>query len=229
MTRVLALTAVEIEARGLARHLGLARVGTGDWPHYRGGVLEIACIGLRGACLAERVAACAPTSLVVSAGVCGALAPELTCGQLVVPAAVIAADGARHQTDPPPGLVRAGALLTVAELVDTPAAKSRLWMTTGALAVDMESAIIIEWARARGTPVAVVRGVADTAHQAIPADLAELVGASGRIGAGRALRVALGRPRAVADALALGRGTAAALKTVAAALASIARQEAPRA
>jgi len=41
--------------------------------------------------------------------------------------------------------------------------------------------------------------------------------------AGRALRAALARPSALADAMSLGRGTAAALKSVAAALARIAR------
>jgi hypothetical protein len=34
---VLVVTAVDLEARGLARHLGLARVTGCDWPHYRGG------------------------------------------------------------------------------------------------------------------------------------------------------------------------------------------------
>jgi adenosylhomocysteine nucleosidase len=223
VTHVLVLTAVDLEARGLARHLGLAPVGGARWPHYRGGALEIAGIGVRGTCLEERVAGGPPPSLVVSAGACGALAPDLAAGDLVVPETVMAPTGARHATDPWPGLLRAGALLTVAELVETPAAKARLWVATGALAVDMESATILAWARARGVPVVVVRGVADTAQQTVPADLAALVEPGGGVRAGRALRVALGRPRAVADAVTLGRGTAAALKTVAAALGRIAR------
>ncbi|OLE37499.1 MAG: hypothetical protein AUG00_08020 [Candidatus Rokubacteria bacterium 13_1_20CM_2_70_7] len=206
MTHVLVLAAVDVEARGLARHLGLEPVGGAGWPHYRGGALEIAGIGVRGSCLEERVAGGSPPSLVVSAGACGALAPDLAAGDLVVPETVIAPTGARHATDPRPGLVRAGALLTVAELVETPAAKARLWVATGALAVDMESAT-----------------VADTAQQTVPADLAALVEPGGGVRAGRALRVALGRPRAVADAVILGRGTAAALKTVAAALGKIVR------
>src|ERR671931_611635 len=43
------------EARGLARHLGLARVDTAPWPHYRGGALEVVGVGLGAGHLAERL------------------------------------------------------------------------------------------------------------------------------------------------------------------------------
>src|SRR3989442_7463297 len=96
-------------------------------------------------------------------------------------------------------------------------------MKAGAAAVNMESAVIVAWAGARGVRAAVVRGVSDTATDAVPADLAALVDVGGRVSAGRAIRAALARPSALADAMHLGRGTAAALKTVAAALARVAR------
>jgi adenosylhomocysteine nucleosidase len=220
---VLVLTAIDVEARALARHLGLARVERDDWPHYRAGALDVACVGLRAGRLEERVGEWTRPDVVVSAGACGALAPALTTGDLVVPDTVVAADGSRHVTDTLPGLTRAGALLTVPDIVDSVAAKSRLWMDTGAIAVDMESSVIVGWARSRGIRAAVVRGVSDTATDAVPADLAALVDVGGRVRAGRALRAALARPSALADAMSLGRGTAAALKSVAAALARIAR------
>jgi len=223
VTHVLVLTAVDVEARGLARHLGLARVEGTPWPHYRAGALEIACVGVRAGRIEERVNACVPPDLLVSAGACGALAPSLVTGDLVVPETVVSADGGRHTTDALPGLPRAGALLTVADVVESVAAKARLWMETGAAAVDMESALIVAWARSRGIRVAVVRGVSDTAADAVPADLVALVDVGGRVSAGRAIRAALARPSALADAMHLGRGTAAALKTVAAALARVAR------
>ena len=50
-----------------------------------------------------------------------------------------------------PGLRRAGTLLTVDEVVATAELKARLWMETGALACDMESVPIVEWA-ARARP-----------------------------------------------------------------------------
>ena len=224
MTHVLVLTAIDVEARGLARHLGLARVEHSPWPHYRAGSLEIACVGVRAGRIEDRVIACGPPDVVISAGACGALAPALSTGALVVPETVVSADGNRQPTDAVPGLARAGALLTVADVVESAAAKSRLWMETGAVAVDMESAVIVAWARSRGVPAAVVRGVSDTATDAVPADLAALVDVGGRVRAGRAIRAALARPGALADAMHLGRGTAAALKTVATALAQVSRR-----
>ncbi len=224
MKQVLVLTAVDLEARGLARHLGLAAVSGSEGSHYRGGVLEIACVGPRAARLAERASAWRPPSLVVSAGACGALAPDLAVGALIVPAAVIGPDGVRLATSAVSSLTRAGTLLTVADVVHTPEDKARLWIETGAVAVDMESSVLLEWARAAGVPGVVIRAVSDTAASGVPPDLAALVEPGGRVNRGHALRAMLARPGAVADAIALGRGTGTALRTVAAAIGRLARQ-----
>jgi adenosylhomocysteine nucleosidase len=213
---------MEVEAHRLAHHLRLARMSGSAWPHYRSGALEVVAVGLRARFMTER-AVVDGSPLIVSAGACGALDPRLGRGDLVVPETVVAPTGLRHPTDAVPALTRRGALLTVAEVAQTAVDKARLWMETGALAVDMESAPIVAWARTRGFRVAVVRAVSDTAEQAVPADVAGLVDAGGRVRAGSALRAALARPRAIADALALGRGADAALRAVAAALGAIAR------
>ncbi|MBI1735303.1 MAG: hypothetical protein HYR51_09020 [Candidatus Rokubacteria bacterium] len=226
MTSILVLTAVDLEARALARDLGLTAARSSAWPHFRGGTLEIACVGLRASQLDARAAAFRTPVLVVSAGACGALAPGLAEGALIVPDTVLAADGERLTTDAVPGLARAGTLATLDDVAETPEAKARLWLETGAVAVDMESAPIVRWARARGARAVVVRGVADTAMHGVPADLAALVGADGRVSAGRAARAILARPAALGQALALRRGTTAALRAVAAALAAIARSHA---
>src|SRR6185369_13409210 len=115
-------------------------------------------------------------------------------------------------------------LLTVAEVVHRPEDKARLWIETGAVAVETESSLFLGWARAAGVPAVVVRAVSDTAAAGVPPDLAALVEPGGRVNRGHALRAMLARPRAVADAIVLGRGTGAALKTVAAALGRLARQ-----
>jgi adenosylhomocysteine nucleosidase len=223
VSRLLILTGVDVEARGLARHLALGQVTASAWPHYRAGALEVVCVGLQAAGLEERLAAARP-SLVISAGSCGALGPHLRRGDLVVPETVIGLDGSRAATAAWPGLVRHGSVLSVAGLVDTPAAKGRLWIETGALAADMESGPIVAWARTRGVPAAVVRGESDTAGQVVPRDLAGLVDPGGRVRRGQAIGVALSRPRALADALVLGRGTAAALAAVARVLGELARR-----
>jgi len=222
VTRLLVLTAVDLEARDLARHLGLAPVAASAWPRFTGGAIEIAAVGLGAIHLAARLDAAPVARLVVSAGVCGALAPELAVGALVVPEAVLAPDGRRQPTALAGGLRRHGTLLTTERVLEDAAAKSRLWLSTGALAVDMESAAILAWAAARGVPGMVVRGVSDPAGRGVPADLARVVG-DGRVRPLRAVGAMLARPRALADAMALRAGTAAALKSVATALGTLAR------
>jgi adenosylhomocysteine nucleosidase len=225
VTRVLVVTAVDLEARGLARHLGLARVAGLDWPHYRGGALDLICAGPRASYLDARGSGVESASLVISAGVCGALSPDLAEGDLVVPESVVAATR-RLATVALPELRRAGTLVTVEEVVATPEQKARLWVETGALACDMESAAILEWAAKRGLRAAVVRGVSDRASRGVSADLAAVVEPDGRVRTTRAVRVVLSRPRAIPEAMMLMTGTNAALKSVAAALGRIARARA---
>jgi adenosylhomocysteine nucleosidase len=223
VSSILVLTAVDVEARGLARHLGLVGVPESPWPHYRGGVLEVVCVGPRAARLSERAGWRVPT-LVVSAGACGALAPDLAVGSLVIPEAVIAPSGARLAAASLSPLARAGTLLTLAEVVHTPSDKARLWIETGAVAVDTESSVVLEWARSLGVAAAVIRGVSDTAASGVPPDLAAVVEPGGRVRRSQAFRAMLSRPAALADAIALGRGTGAALKAVAHALGRAARR-----
>ena len=224
MTRALVLTAVDVEARGLARHLGLARMPESPWPHFAGGALEIACVGLRASQLAARAAALRAFDIVISAGACGALAPGLGAGDLVVPELVVDARGRRFAAAPLRRLPASGTLVTVAHVVETAAQKSRLWLETGACAVDMESAHVLAWAAERGMPGAVIRAVSDGAERGVPAALAASVGDDGRVRPLRAVTAALGRGAAFADLVQLRAGTDAALKTVAAALAALVRQ-----
>lgn len=223
MRALLVLAAVDIEARGLARHLGLAPVSGSTFPHFRRGAIEVACIGLRASALEARAAHFQPPRLVISAGACGALAPALAEGALVIPDAVVDEDGARVATSALPGSEARGTLVTVARVVTSAADKARLWMATRALACDMESLPIVRWAQARGAAAAVVRGVSDTAAHGVPADLAAVVADDGRVRTMAAVRAALSRRGALTDALALRRGTTRALAAVAAALARAAR------
>ena len=93
MTRVLVVTAIDLEAPGFARHLGadtrverprLAVCPTAEarWTGLPGTA--------RAAHLDARAARRQSSSLVVGAGVCGALYADLP-GDLVVPEAVVAA------------------------------------------------------------------------------------------------------------------------------------------
>jgi nucleoside phosphorylase len=86
--------------------------------------------------------------LVVSAGVCGALAPELAAGALVVPEVVLGADGRRRPTAAVGGARRHGTLLTVDRVLEDAAGKARRWLETGALAkaMDAAAAVAARWA-----------------------------------------------------------------------------------
>jgi adenosylhomocysteine nucleosidase len=221
--RLLVLTAVDLEARTLARQLGLVPSAGHSWPRFTGGALEIVPVGVAASQLATRLADAPAPSLVVSAGVCGALAPQLGVGALVVPEMVLGPDGRRHVTAAVGGLRRSGTLVSADRVLEDAAAKSRLWLETGALAVDLESAEILAWAAGRGVPGAVVRGVSDPAGRGVPADLARVVHDDGRVRPMRAVTAMLARPRALADAVALRAGTTAALKTVAAMLGTLSR------
>src|SRR5207247_5858785 len=119
-------------------------------PHFIGGALELATIGLRGARLAERAPAWRAPDLVVVAGACGALAPSLAIGALVVPTVVLGPDGTRWPTAPLPRVPGEGALLTVAEVVGDAGEEERLWLESGGVSVEMESAAVMTWARERG-------------------------------------------------------------------------------
>ena len=235
---MLVLTAVELEARALARELELQRGSRFPFPVYerstrRGRArLRVAPLGLRAALLPDRWSALAAdlaSPLVVSAGTCGALAPGLGVGDLILPESVLGPTGERLNVTP--GAHRAalqrapgawtGLLLTSAELVGTPEAKALRRRATGASTVDMESAGILAWASRQGSPSLVVRAVSDTAGQQIPAELADLVTPDGKLRTRRAVTLVLTRPGTIADALALRRGARVALKRVARLLATV--------
>ena len=218
MNRLLIVTAVDVEARGLAGHLGLPRRPDPARLRYGGPGIEIACAAPGARHLDRLVDLARAATLVVSAGTCGALAPHLRAGDLVIPEAVLAPDGARRSLPAAPGLSQAGALVSVDRVVETRDAKARLWRDTAAVAVDMESAIIVEWAAALGRVAIAIRGVSDSAADGVPASLARAVDGAGRTRAARAVLALLRRPRMLPRALALRRGTAAAMAAVAGAL-----------
>jgi nucleoside phosphorylase len=236
---VIVLTALELEARGLAREMELRRLSGFGFPAYeregKRDELRVAPVGLGAALLPSRwdlLVSGFVSPLVISAGSCGALAPGLEAGDVVIPESVLDPGGRRLNVTPGAHATavrlanaewseggkareRTGLLLTSVEVVATPEAKASLREESGALAVDMESALIVAWASSHGCPSLVVRAVSDTASQEIPASLIGLVTREGRLRSGRAIVRALSRPRAIPSAFALRRGTAIGLKRIA--------------
>lgn len=122
-----------------------------------------------------------PIDAAILVGFAGGLAPALAPGTLVVADPLL--DEAGHAVPTPLATALAetaraagiacvrGALLTVGQVVETPSEKSRLHVAYGALAVDMESAILATVLSERGIPAAAARVVLDAAEESVPASL----------------------------------------------------------
>jgi hopanoid-associated phosphorylase len=112
---------------------------------------------------------------IISFGVAGGLAPDLRPGDWIVASQVLDAQTARPthmvwsrnllETIPE---VRYGPVIGVPAPVADPQAKQDLHARTGAIAVDMESHIVAEFAARHGMSFAVARVIVDPAHRRVP-------------------------------------------------------------
>jgi adenosylhomocysteine nucleosidase len=232
LVAILVLTAAELETRALARALSLPPLTSLPFLAFGGGTLRIAPIGIGAGRLKERwPALVAPSDcpLVISAGLCGALDPGLRVGDLVVCETVIDGGGARLSVTASASQRAAaagkanpstGAMVSSSRVVATPAAKAALRAKTGGVAVDMESAAILEAAAMHGCASMILRGISDDARETLPEELMALMDPDGRIRTSGVL--ALARPRVLAAALRLKRASRHALGNVAGSLARLA-------
>jgi len=130
----------------------------------------------------------------LSFGLAGALDPALGAGAVLLPETVTDGAGTVHPTDAAwrarlasrggPGAggePRGGSLLSVAQPLTLPAAKSQAWVRTGAVAVDMESVAIATVAIAAGLRFAVARVIIDTAADSVPGSVTRAADARGEV------------------------------------------------
>ena len=136
--------------------------------------------------------------LVVAAGFCGALIPDLRVGDIV--------------TSPH--------ILTVDHLVGDPAEKRALAESSGAEAVDMESAAIERVCAESGTPFLAARAVSDEVDTRLSPALVKVL-TGGRVSWWKALTAALRRPYLFAEYRRLARDTKIAASKLAEALARV--------
>ncbi len=121
--------------------------------------------------------------LVVSAGFCGGLDPQLRRHDLLVAQEVQNAQGQTVQVGCEldlsamrlRGKVHMGRLITVDQPVRTPAAKRALGQQSGALAVDMESFAVAQLCQSEGVACRVFRVVSDAVDDPLPREVAGLV------------------------------------------------------
>jgi adenosylhomocysteine nucleosidase len=156
---------------------------------------------------AERLAARNVSGL-ISFGLAGGLDPALPPGHVVIPEAVLE-DGALYPTDA--GLVlgfgRMNAKLMLAgqAVVAEATAKGRLFASTGASAVDLESGAVARVARRHNLPFAVLRAICDPAERDLPPAALIALDAAGSIGLVRVLASVLRRPGQIPALIRLGQ------------------------
>jgi adenosylhomocysteine nucleosidase len=157
----------------------------------------------------ERVLAFAPVDAMVSTGYCGGLQPSLPPFALVAASEVAVGAGSERFAAIQPSTncrVVSGIVLSTDHVVNTAEERTTLHRSTGALAVDMESAAIARAARRAGVPFFHLRIVTDTAAESFPIDFNRVRDSDGRFRRGRILLEAMRAPaRRVPGLLAVRR------------------------
>ena len=211
------IAALPGEAKSLRR-------STAQWGGSRPEVV-LSGIGPRAAGAAADELAWAGAAGLVSFGYAGALTPGLRSGTLILPAEILAADGARHTTDSawlaalaaaiaPDVPVVTGPLLSVARMLASAHEKHDAHVATGAVAVDMESAAIAAAAARHNLPFITVRAVLDEADHTVPSAIQAAVDETGTVALGRLLLALLARRREIATLIPLARAARASDQTL---------------
>jgi adenosylhomocysteine nucleosidase len=180
-----------------------------------GSLLAVSGIGHAAAVAAAQALVDAGVSALMTFGMAGGLDPALKPGTVVIPCELILSGGGRHaanrawreQVVASVSALRAvseGNLLTSTHAIETPADKAAAFRTTGAAAVDMESAAVAEIAAKHNLPFIAVRVIVDTAADMLPR---AVVAASleGRVRLARLIGGLILAPREIASLIRLAQ------------------------
>ena len=167
--------------------------------------------------------AAAQTECLVSFGIAGGLAPELEAGRVIVSGEVVSG---RHHWAVEPNFMRRlsefarsigaveGPVLGASSILATQMEKTRAWVATRTLAVDLESEIVARTATALGIPFIVLRTIADTARRDLPPASLIPLSPDGEPHVFRVLASVLRRPFQLAGMIGLARETRIALSAL---------------
>ncbi len=197
--------------------------------------IQVSGIGRERALLAAQSLLAAGAGALLSWGVAGGLVVGLAPGTLVLPHQIIDADRNRFLADEAwreriyahvmrDLVVSEGALIEGLSVVVDPLQKQNLAQTSGAVAVDMESAAIAQAARQAGVPFVAVRVVVDTPDMHVPCSAIRATDEFGRLHVARLLFALFTRPADLSALIRLGQGFRAAQAT----LETIARLAGPK-
>jgi nucleoside phosphorylase len=166
--------------------------------------------------------------VVIAAGFAGALREGLTVGDVVL-AGEIVDDAGQSWAVPwpgelPPGEWRPplarGRIYSSAELIATPQDKRRLGLKHGALAADMESAVVARLCHGHGVLFGCVRVISDAVDTALSPTLLQLLSRE-RVSLPRLASAVLTQPRLAKELWRLAKDTAQAADQLASALGEI--------
>ena len=168
-------------------------------------------------------ATAAKTECLVSFGIAGGLAPQLRAGTVIVSSEVVS-ERCRWVVEPQYrrqvsefarsiGAVE-GPVLGANSILATQMEKTRAWIATRALAVDLESEIVARTATALGIPFIVLRTIADTARRDLPPASLIPLGPDGKPHVFRVLAAVLRRPFQVPGLIGLAQETRMALSAL---------------
>jgi adenosylhomocysteine nucleosidase len=151
---------------------------------------------------------CSPQAL-ASFGFAGGLTPDLAPGALVIGTEVVYEDASRTLTAANRDLVeqfqaaahaeelpvRQGILVTCRHIVADPASKAELSVRSGACAVDMETAGMVEVAHEAGLPWVAVRAIVDSAEESLPVACLTMLREDGSIAPERVIQTICRSPQ----------------------------------
>ncbi len=214
---IIAVTGLQVEA-AIARKAGFAVVCAGGLPAHTAATL--------GQAIGAQTSAGGAASGLLSFGIAGGLAPGLAPGPLVLADAVVASDGTRYPVDAAwrrrlqgrlgavDGGVLGGDVFGGDAIVAAAAEKAALHARVGAIAIDLESAVVARAASRAGLPFIVLRAIADPAERTLPTAASARLKADGRPDLRAIFDAVLMEPRQIAALIRLARDTRKALRAL---------------
>jgi hypothetical protein len=220
--RTLILAAMLPEARAIARAFRLPSRFANATTFSSSGDLAVALVGVGAPRLPSVASEVQPQSIIM-AGVAGGLDPRLKAGDVLISPFL-----PKLNLPPLPCSISAGTIHTASAIIASASAKKQLFQTTHAAAVDMETSTAATFAKQQQIPFLAVRGISDTADQALPPALLTLIDADGRPRPARALALLLGHPSLLLAMLHLKHATDRAMQHVVAVLRAIVASDWPK-
>ena len=204
--KIAMVAALEREIRPLVKNWAVSRrEHEGRWFKFFENVQTVLVCGGIGAEAARR----ATEAIIVlyrpervqSVGFAGALDPEMSVGEVIVPGRVIdAKDGSRVETG------ATGCVLVSIDAIIGAEQKAKLAKTYGAKIVDMEAAAVARGAQAHNLPFSAVKVISDEIDFAMP-PMHRFVDSNGGFRTGRFVLFTAVRPWIWASVIQLGRNS----------------------